>query len=54
MKIGFWNVAKEDLSDLIVSLVLENQLDIICLAEITEATVLSFLQKINLQGSPNN
>ncbi len=53
MKIGFWNVAKEDLSDLIVSLVLENQLDIICLAEITEATVLSFLQKINLQGSPN-
>ncbi len=53
MKIGFWNVANKDLSDSIASLVFENQLDIICLAEISETTVLEFLQKINRLGSPN-
>ena len=51
MNIGFWNVNSsdnnKDLSDSLVSLTSEKQLDIICIAEIKDATTLSFLKKIN-------
>lgn len=55
MNIGFWNVNssdnKKDLSDSLVSLTIEKQLDIICIAEIKNATILSFLKKINKTGT---
>lgn len=55
MNIGFWNLNssdnKKDLSDSLVSLTLEKQLDIICIAEIKDATTLSFLKKINKSGT---
>lgn len=51
MKIGFWNVgSKNDLSDSIVALTIEKQLDIICLAEISDSIKLNFLKKINKSG----
>lgn len=57
MNIGFWNVNspdnKKDLSDSLVSLTLEKQLDIICIAEIKDAIVLAFLKKINKSGTTN-
>lgn len=57
MNIGFWNVNSsdntKDLSDSLVNLTLENQLDIICIAEIKDNTVISFLKKIN-KLSPSN
>mgnify|MGYP006204002911 CR=1 FL=1 len=34
MNIGFWNVNKNNISDVIVQMMIENGLDIICLAEV--------------------
>lgn len=52
MKIGFWNVGtKNDLSDMLVSWTNERQLDIICLAEVSDNVKLSFLKKINKSGT---
>ena len=55
MKIAFWNINKKELSDLIVDFALENDLDIICIAEAEEklSTISNFLLKINLKSSSN-
>ncbi|WP_353103004.1 endonuclease/exonuclease/phosphatase family protein [Myroides odoratus] len=34
MNIGFWNLNRKDVSDIIVQMIIENGLDIICLAEV--------------------
>ncbi len=48
MNIGFWNINNKELSDSIVELVLENDLDIICLAEAKDDTIAEFTKKVNL------
>lgn len=56
MNIGFWNINssdkknKKDLSDALVSLTLEKQLDIICIAEIQQHTIDAFLLKLSNLG----
>ncbi len=54
MNIGFWNVNSpnnNDLSDSLVSLTREKELDIICIAEIKDSIVLSFIHKLNALGT---
>jgi hypothetical protein len=57
MNIGFWNIDSsskksiKDLSDSLVSLTIEKGLDIICIAESNDKTILNFLKKINKLGS---
>lgn len=55
MNIGFWNINSfdnnKDLSNSLVSLTLEKQLDIICIAEIKPVIVDSFLKKLNNLGT---
>ncbi len=55
MNIGFWNINcteknKKDLSDTIVDLVIEKQLDILVVAEATESVCTLFLTKINIKS----
>jgi len=54
MNIGFWNVnskkAKKDLSDSLVDLTLEKDLDILCIAEILDNDTILFLKKINAKS----
>lgn len=53
MKIAFWNINKKDLSDMMVSLVRENDIDILFVAEIDSNTLLKFLTKINSFSKTN-
>lgn len=46
MNIGFWNLNKKNLSDLLVELVSSRDLDILVLAECKIGTTLDFLRKI--------
>lgn len=54
MNIVFWNLRKKDLSDLLASLVLSKNLDIVLLAEADPRTVSSLLAKLNGLTKPNN
>lgn len=40
MNIGFWNLNKNDISDQIVQLTIENELDIICIAEVSSDSLI--------------
>jgi hypothetical protein len=51
MNIGFWNINKKDISDLLVDFVNEQQLDILLIAESEEKTILDFLIKNNKKNS---
>lgn len=53
MKIAFWNINKKELSDLIVMFTVENDIDILYLAEVEVNTVSNFLHKINLFSKTN-
>jgi hypothetical protein len=47
MTIGFWNINKKNLSDILVDFVKEQQLEILILAEADEQTIIDFLKKFN-------
>ncbi|MEA5141497.1 endonuclease/exonuclease/phosphatase family protein [Arcicella rigui] len=47
INIAFWNINKKELSDLLVEFTHENNVDILCLAEVHENTVSEFIKKIN-------
>ncbi len=48
MVIGFWNINVKDLSDNIIDLVNEQQIDILVLAEAQDKTIIDFLSKSKL------
>jgi len=47
MIIAFWNIQKKNLSSILVDLAKNEQIEILCLAEATDQTVLDFLRIIN-------
>lgn len=47
MTIGFWNLNNKDLSDLLSLFVVDNDIDLLYLAEVDPNTVLDFIKKIN-------
>lgn len=49
MNIAFWNVQKKNISSILVDLVINDQVEILCLAEASDVLIIDFLKIINIR-----